>query len=121
MHRECVQPMLGIVQGTASAQIELPTVPRAGEYRRREIKVHAARRSGGQTATQNTGTYRAALMRAEIVDGVHSAVPTDDTDLSAVHTDGADRSIREFSERADVDAHATAMLAAAGRSASVQP
>ena len=85
------------------------------------IKVHAARRSGGQTATQNTGTYRAALMRAEIVDGVHRAVPTDDADLPAVHTDGADRSVREFSECADVDAHAIAMLAGAGTSASVQP
>jgi hypothetical protein len=46
-----MEPMLCIVQGTASAQIEFPTMPRAGEYRRGEIKVHAARRSGGQTAT----------------------------------------------------------------------
>ena len=60
-------------------------------------------------------------MCAEIMDGVHSAVPTNDANLAAVHTDGADRSICKFIEPADVDAHAIAMLAGAGRSASVQP
>ena len=66
--------------------------------------------AGGQTAAQNAGTYRAALMRAEIVDGIHRAVPADDADLAAVHTDGADRAIREFRRarrrRCSCDRHA---------------